>query len=50
MVRKDWKKETPEERARWHRNHERLRRLLEQRLAREGVTKEEALRRLRSAE
>jgi hypothetical protein len=44
---KSRKKETPEERAQWQRNHDRLQRLLEKRLEREGITKEEALRRLR---
>jgi len=50
MAEKRRKKETPEERARWQRNHDRLQRLFEKRLAQEGVTKEEALRRLRPDE
>jgi hypothetical protein len=37
----------PEFEARWQKNHDRLQRLLDRRLAQEGVTKEEALRRLR---
>ena len=49
MASKGFKKRTPEERARWQENHERLQRLLERRLAQEGVTKEEALQRLRPA-
>jgi hypothetical protein len=44
------KKETPEERAQWQRNHDRLQRRFEKRLEQEGVTKEEALRRLRPNE
>jgi hypothetical protein len=40
---------TPEERARWRENHERLARLLERRLERDGITKEQALQRLREA-
>jgi hypothetical protein len=39
---------TPEERARWRENHERLARLLDLRLKRDGITKEQALDRLRS--
>jgi hypothetical protein len=50
MPKKGWKKETPEERAQWQKNHDRLRCVLERRLAQEGVTKEEALRRLRPDE
>jgi hypothetical protein len=49
MARKGWRKTTPEERARWLANHERLERVLARRLAREGVTREEAIRRLQSA-
>jgi hypothetical protein len=49
MARKGYRKTTPEERARWRQNQERLERLLERRLAQEGATKEEALRRLREA-
>ncbi len=47
MAKKGRKKETPEERAEWQKNHDRLQRLLEKRLVQEGVTKEEALGRLR---
>jgi len=47
MAKKGRNKETPEERAEWQKNHDRLQRLLEKRLAQEGVTKEEALSRLR---
>jgi hypothetical protein len=47
MGKKGWKRTTPEERARWLANHQRLERLLTQRLAREGVTREEAASRLR---
>jgi len=47
MARKGPRKRSPEERARWRQNQERLERLLERRLAQEGATKEEALRRLR---
>jgi hypothetical protein len=49
MARKGSRKRSPEERARWRQNQERLERLLERRLAQEGATKEEALRRLRDA-
>ena len=50
MAKPGRKKETPEERARWQRNHERLQRLIDRRLEQEGATKEEALRRLRRAD
>ena len=50
MAKKGRKKETPEERDQWQSNHDRLQRLLEKRLEQEGVTKEEALRRLRPDE
>jgi len=43
------RKRTPEERARWRANQERLVRLVERRLQQEGATKEEALDRLRAA-
>jgi hypothetical protein len=49
MARKGSRKRSPEERARWRQNQERLERLLERRLAQEGATKGEALRRLRDA-
>jgi hypothetical protein len=53
MAKKRRKKETPEERAaeraRWQENHDRLLGVLERRLAQEGVTREEAIRRLRQA-
>jgi len=41
MAKKGRKKETPEERAEWQRNHDQLQRLFEKRLEQEGVTKEE---------
>ncbi len=44
------KKETPDERARWQKNHDRLREFIDRRLAQEGATREEALRRLRQAD
>jgi len=40
--------ETPEERQRWLENQRRLEDIIERRLAQEGVTREEALRRLES--
>ncbi len=49
MAKKGWKRTTPEERAGWLANHQRLERLLARRLAREGVSPEEAIRRLRGA-
>ena len=49
MARKGPPKRTPEERASWRPNQERLVRLLERRLEQEGATKEEALERLRQA-
>jgi hypothetical protein len=49
-VAKKRKKTTPEDRARWQRNQDRLQRIIDRRLAEEGVTKEESLRRLRTAE
>jgi len=42
---KSWET-TPEERARQLENHRRLEEIIERRLAREGLTREEALRRL----
>jgi hypothetical protein len=39
-------KRTPEEKARWRENHERLERIIERRLAEEGVTRAEAIARL----
>jgi hypothetical protein len=44
-----WKKTTPQERARWLANHQRLERLLARRLTHEGVSREEAIRRLQDA-
>ena len=49
MAKKGWKKTTPEERARWLANHQRLERLLARRLAHEGVSREEAIRLLQDA-
>ncbi len=46
---KGWKKTTPEEWARWRENQQRLEQIIERRLAQEGITREEALRRLREA-
>jgi len=50
VAKKRRKKTDSEFEAQWQRNHDRLQRLLEKRLAREGITKEEALRRLRPDE
>jgi hypothetical protein len=47
VAKKRRKRADPEFEAQWQRNHDRLQRLLEKRLTREGITKEEALRRLR---
>ena len=44
--RKKVRKTTPEERARWQANHQRLERVLDRRLADEGVTRAEAIARL----
>ena len=44
--RKKVRKTTPEDRARWQANHDRLERVLERRLAEEGVTRAEAIARL----
>ncbi|OLE18138.1 MAG: hypothetical protein AUG88_04730 [Actinobacteria bacterium 13_1_20CM_4_68_12] len=44
-----WKRTTPEERARWLANHERLERALARWFRREGVSREEAIGRLRDA-
>jgi hypothetical protein len=41
-----WTRTTPEERASWQANQNRLERLLERRLAEEGVTRAEAIARL----
>jgi hypothetical protein len=49
MAKKGWRKRTPEERARWRENQERLLRLAQRRLIEEGATKEQALQRLRDA-
>jgi hypothetical protein len=49
MMAKGSRKRTPEERARWRANQERLVGLLERRLKEEGATKQEALDRLRAA-
>jgi hypothetical protein len=50
VAKKRSKRTDPEFEARWQRNQDRLERVLERRLAQEGVTKEEALRRLRQAD
>jgi hypothetical protein len=44
--RKRIRKTTSEEWARWRKNHERLERIIERRLAEEGVTRAEAIARL----
>jgi hypothetical protein len=49
MAKKAWRKTTPEERMRWRANHERLERVLARRLARERVTREQAISGLRGA-
>jgi hypothetical protein len=41
--------ETPEERAAWLERHRQLERLLARRLRQEGVTREQAIQRLREA-
>jgi hypothetical protein len=46
MARKRSRKRTPEELARWHENQRQLERLIEQRLERDGLTREEIRRRL----
>jgi len=46
VAKKDYKKRTPEEKARWRERQRRFEELLERRLEREGITKEEALRRI----
>ena len=50
MAKKKHKKMTPDERARQLENQRRFERLLERRLAQDGITKEEALRLLRPAD
>ena len=50
MAKKRRRRTDPEFEARWQRNHDRLRELIDRRLAQEGATREEALRRLRQAE
>ena len=50
MAKKRRKRTDPEFEAQWQRNHDRLQRLFEKRLAQEGVTKEQALQRLRPDE
>ena len=47
VARKGDKKRTHEEKAAWRERQRRFEELLQRRLEREGVTKEEALRRLR---
>jgi hypothetical protein len=46
MANKKRRKRTPEERERWLENQRRLERLIEQRLERDGTTREEIRRRL----
>lgn len=46
MAKKRYRKTTPEERARQLENQRRLEQLIERRLARDGVTREEIKRRL----
>jgi hypothetical protein len=46
MARKKNRKRTPEERERWLENQRRLERLIEQRLERDGTSREEIRRRL----
>ena len=46
MAKKKCRKRTPEERARWEENQRRLERLIEQRLERDGTTREEIRRKL----
>jgi hypothetical protein len=46
MTRKKNPKRTPEERERWLENQRRLERLIEQRLERDGTSREEIRRRL----
>lgn len=45
MAKKGWKKTSPEERARQRENSLRFREMLVRRLEREGVSREEAIRR-----
>jgi hypothetical protein len=49
MARSGRKKTTPEQRAEWQRNEERLREVLERRLEKDGVTREEVDRRARES-
>jgi hypothetical protein len=46
VAKKGWRKTTPEEWARWRERKRRFEEILERRLARDGITKEEALRRI----
>lgn len=46
MAKRKIRKTTAEERARWQATHERLERVLQRRLAEEGVTRAEAIARL----
>jgi hypothetical protein len=46
MARKKRPTRTPDERQRWHENQRRLERLIELRLERDGVTRDEIRRRL----
>jgi hypothetical protein len=49
MARSGRRKTTPEQRAEWRRNEERLRDLLERRLEKDGLTREEVERRARES-
>jgi hypothetical protein len=46
MAKKKYPKTTPEERERWREKQRRLERVIEQRLERDGTTREEIRRRL----
>jgi hypothetical protein len=46
MASKRYRKTTPEERERWRENQRRLEELIERRLERDGLTREEIRRRL----
>jgi hypothetical protein len=50
MTEKRYKKRTPEEIAAWRERQRRFEELLQRRLEREGITKEQALRRIQPLE
>jgi hypothetical protein len=50
VAKKGYTKRTPEEIAAWRERRDRFEELLQRRLEREGVTKEEALRRIQPPE